>query len=218
MSKKKGRPKFYVVWSGRKPGVYTKWTEASKQVIGVSGSQFKSFDSEAEARVAFAGKYEQFKRTSTTWKSGGMKSMAELRDLGVGLDAIAVDAACAGVPGPMEYRGVHVETGAELFKMGPFPDATNNIGEFLGIVHALAFLHKRGKQEMPIYTDSLTALAWIRAKKCRTKHLRSAANGPVFELIARAEKWLANNEWSNPLIKWQTGNWGEIPADYGRKG
>ena len=144
--------------------------------------------------------------------------MAELGDLGVQLDSIAVDAACSGVPGPMEYRGVHIETGAEIFRMGPFEDATNNIGEFLGIVHALAFLHARGRGAMPIYSDSMTALAWVRQKKCKTKHPQTPRNVRVFQLISRAEKWLDEHEYSNPVLKWETERWGEVPADYGRKG
>jgi ribonuclease HI len=208
------KQKFYVVWSGHEPGVYDNWDAASAQVTGFPGAKYKSFASEADARAAFAGKYVEYAGTNTTTIE---KSIPELRDLGVVLDSIAVDAACAGVPGPTEYRGVHVETGAEIFRMGPYQDATNNIGEFLGIVHALAFLHKRGKHEMPVYSDSLTALSWVRARVCRTKQPRTARNAPVFELIARAEKWLATNDYRNRILKWQTDKWGEIPADFGRK-
>jgi ribonuclease HI len=208
------KPKFYVVWAGYEPGVYDNWSDASAQVTGFPGAKFKSFSSEAEARAAFEGAYEDFRGRNTT---SGRKSMAELADLGVVLDSIAVDAACAGVPGPMEYRGIHVETGAEIFHMGPYEDATNNIGEFLGIVHALAFLHKRGKQDMPVYSDSMIALGWVEAKQCRTKQPRTPRNAPVFDLVARAEKWLGENTYSNPVLKWRTDEWGEIPADYGRK-
>lgn len=42
----------------------------------------------------------------------------------------------------MEYRGVYVRTGQELFRIGPYPDGTNNVGEFLALVHALALLKK----------------------------------------------------------------------------
>jgi ribonuclease HI len=210
----KKKPKWYVVWSGRKPGVYSTWADTSEQVTGVAGAQYKSFSSEEEARTAFAGRYADYKGSKTTTVK---RSMAELADLGVVLDSIAVDAACAGVPGPLEYRGIHVETGAEIFRMGPYEDGTNNIGEFLGLVHALAFLHKRGKHEMPVYSDSEIALTWLRAGKCRTKQPRTARNAALFELIARAEKWLAENEFANPVLKWRTDEWGEIPADYGRK-
>ena len=49
------------------------------------------------------------------------------------VDSLAVDAACAGNPGPMEYRGVLVRTGQEIFHVGPMEGGTNNIGEFLAI-------------------------------------------------------------------------------------
>ncbi len=208
------KPKFYVVWAGYEPGVYDNWSAASAQVTGFPGAKFKAFGSEADARAAFTRDYVEFAGTNTT---SGRKSMAELVDLGVIADSIAVDAACAGVPGPMEYRGLHVETGAEIFHMGPYEDATNNIGEFLGIVHALAFLHKRAKHHMPVYSDSRTALAWVQAKECRTTHPRSPRNSPVFELVRRAEQWLREHEYRNPVLKWETSRWGEIPADYGRK-
>jgi ribonuclease HI len=208
------KPKFYVVWAGRKPGVYASWAEASEQVTGVAGARFKSFESAAAAREAFEkGQFSDH----AGLRAGGTKSLAELADLGVVLDAIAVDAACAGVPGPVQYRGVHVQTGAEIFHQGPFPDATNNIGEFLGIVHALAFLHERGKHDMPVYSDSCIALSWVRNQTCRTKHPQTPQNAKVFELIARAERWLRSHPYRNPVLKWQTRQWGEIPADYGRK-
>lgn len=210
----KKKAKFYVVWAGYEPGVYDNWADASAQVTGFPGAKFKSFSSEAEARAALAGDYSEFQGRNTTT---GRKSMAELADLGVILDSIAVDAACAGVPGPVEFRGIHVETGAEIFHMGPYAEATNNIGEFLAIVHALAFLHSREKHAIPVYSDSRTALAWVAARECRTTQRRTSRNAPVFALVARAEKWLAENSYRNPVLKWRTDEWGEIPADYGRK-
>jgi len=127
-----------------------------------------------------------------------------------------VDAACSGNPGRMEYRGVYVADGVELFHVGPLEDATNNIGEFLAIVHALAMLKKSGKK-IPVYSDSVNAIKWIDRKKCNTKLERSERNMPVFELIERAEKWLRTNTYDNPILKWETKQWGEIPADFGRK-
>jgi len=116
----------------------------------------------------------------------------------------------------MEYRGVYVADGVELFHVGPLEDATNNIGEFLAIVHALAMLKKSGKK-IPVYSDSVNAIKWIDRKKCNTKLERSERNMPVFELIERAEKWLRTNTYDNPILKWETKQWGEIPADFGRK-
>ena len=67
-------------------------------------------------------------------------------------DAWAVDAACSGNPGPMEYRGIDLATGAVVFHYGPV-HGTNNIGEFLAIVHALALMEQKGIRKT-IYSDS----------------------------------------------------------------
>ncbi|MGN0087058.1 MAG: RNase H family protein [Alloprevotella sp.] len=132
------------------------------------------------------------------------------------LNALAVDAACSGNPGPMEYRGVYLRTGKEVFHFGPVY-GTNNIGEFLAIVHALALLKQQRLPAMPIYSDSLNALTWVRNKRCRTKLPRTPETEQLHQLIARAEKWLHTNTYDNPVLKWQTQEWGEVPADFGRK-
>ena len=116
----------------------------------------------------------------------------------------------------MEYRGVMVETGQEIFRIGPMAQGTNNIGEFLALVHGLAYFKKIGCS-IPIYTDSHNAMLWVQQKKCKTKLERSTVNEPIFDLIARAEKWLRENTYATRIIKWQTSEWGEIPADFGRK-
>jgi ribonuclease HI len=121
-----------------------------------------------------------------------------------------------GVPGPVEYRGVELTTGAELFRLGPYKNGTNNIGEFLAIVQALMMLEKEGKPT-PIYSDSVNAILWVKAKKCRTNHLQDASNKALFDLIARAEDWLNTHAYANPILKWETDDWGENPADFGRK-
>ena len=131
--------------------------------------------------------------------------------------ALAVDAACSGNPGDMEYQGVQVNNGKVIFRMGPFPDATNNIGEFLAIVHALSYLNKHGFTRTPVYSDSTTGMTWVKKKKANTKIRPTARNRELLEMVARAENWLATHSYQNPLLKWETGKWGEIPADFGRK-
>ena len=132
-------------------------------------------------------------------------------------DSIAVDAACSGNPGRMEYRGVDVKSGIELFRVGPFEHGTNNVGEFLAIVHALALLQQQGRGNVPIYSDSRVGQLWVRGGKCKTKLTRTAANARLHDVVARAERWLATHTYTNPILKWQTDKWGEIPADFGRK-
>lgn len=131
------------------------------------------------------------------------------------LNAIAVDAACSGNPGPMEYRGVYLLTNKEIFHFGPV-QGTNNIGEFLAIVHALALLKQKGS-DMPIYSDSRTAQIWVQKRKAKTTLPRTPQTEGLFQLIERAERWLLTNSYKNPIIKWDTEHWGEVPADFGRK-
>ena len=130
-------------------------------------------------------------------------------------DAIAVDAACSGNPGPMEYRGVYLKTGEEIFHFGPVK-GTNNIGEFLAIVHALALLQQKGIK-MTVYSDSKTAQCWVRQKKVKTTLKHTQETEKLFQLIERAENWLRTHSYATPILKWETEKWGEVPADFGRK-
>ena len=115
----------------------------------------------------------------------------------------------------MEYRGVYLLTGQEVFHFGPVY-GTNNIGEFLAIVHALALM-KQKNINMPVYSDSRNALSWVKQKKCKTKLERTPKTEKLFQMIERAESWLKENKYTIPLLKWETDRWGEVPADFGRK-
>lgn len=204
--------KWYVVWHGHNVGVYDSWDACKAQIHGVPGAKYKAFPSRAEAEAALAeaahlhvgaGAKKPAKRT---FKEGD----------GPRLPSLSVDAACDMTTGVMEYRGVDTATGAELFRMGPFQDSTNNIGEFLAVVHALGLLKQKGSS-VPIYSDSRTALSWLRHKHAKTTQARTAGNAAVFELLDRAERWLNTNTWPNIVLKWETERWGENPADFGRK-
>ena len=132
------------------------------------------------------------------------------------LPALAVDAACSGNPGLLEFRGVIADTGKEVFRRGPFRQGTNNIGEFLALVLGLAYL-KKYNLPWPIYTDSVTAQAWVRTKRCKTKLEFGKENLELLEMVRKGELWLRENTWTTPVLKWETTLWGEIPADFGRK-
>jgi len=207
------KQKFYVVWEGHKPGVYTSWDDCKRQVDGVAGAKYKSFESRLEADNAFKSNYWKFVQKTT----GAPKTAATLSKSAIIQESVAVDAACSGNPGDMEYRGVWTADGRELFHMGPLQEGTNNIGEFLAIVHALAMLKQQNKPSLPIYSDSKTAQGWVKKGKCNTKLEATNRNGKIFDLIQRAENWLAVNKITNPILKWETKAWGEIPADFGRK-
>jgi len=207
------KQKFYVVWEGHTPGIYTTWDAAKRQVDGYAQAKYKSFESRAEAEKAFKGNYWAFVKTAApTQKSAGKVPRSAIIK-----DSLAVDAACSGNPGDMEYQGVHTTTDQQFFHVGPLKDGTNNIGEFLALVHALAMLKQMGKPAMPIYSDSKIAQGWVKKGKCNTKLEYTGRNDKIFDLIERAEQWLAANKITNPIIKWETEDWGEIPADFGRK-
>ena len=207
------KKKFYTVWKGLKPGIYETWKDCEAQVKGFGGALYASFESKAEAQKAFQSDPWQFLKSKP--KPAPDASLIKL--VGKPIEnSIAVDAACSGNPGVMEYQGVYTATGTEIFHQGPFPEGTINIGEFLALVHALAWM-KKEKLSLPVYSDSRNAILWVRQKKVNTKLIPSHKNKKVFELIERALHWLNNNDFSNPVLKWETKAWGEIPADFGRK-
>ena len=210
MSKKQ---KYYVVWKGISPGIYTSWTDCQLQTKGYDGAQYKSFETLEEAEQAFASSAFQYIGSHNS-KLITHNSKALPKDFD--MNCVAVDAACSGNPGPMEYRGVYLLTGQQIFHFGPIY-GTNNIGEFLAIVHALALMKQKGIR-MTIYSDSRNALAWIKQKKCKTKLERTPKTEEVFQMIERAETWLKTHTYADiPLLKWETEEWGEVPADFGRK-
>jgi len=206
--------KFYVVWRGVEPGVFTTWAEAQRQTEGFAGARFKSFTSRAEAEAAFAAGAPPF-IASTTKKS---IINAPPRIVGKGPDpaGMAVDAACNMQTGQMEYQGVALADKHLIFHQGPFAGGTNNVGEYLALVHALAYCQKHSLH-IPIYTDSKTALAWLRKKKHGSKLEPTPQNRPLFTLLHRADAWLSANTYANPVLKWETKLWGENLADFGRK-
>jgi ribonuclease HI len=213
------KPKFYVVWQGRIPGVYTTWDACQAQISGFSSAKYKSFDTLAQAKQAYQDNADDHwgkGGSSTKSSSTPVVDFSDLAGLGVNMEAWCVDAACKGNPGELEYQGVDLSSGTNMFHMGPYPEGTVNIGEFLAIVHALALLNEK-QPRTPIYSDSRIGISWIRQGKCKTKLPASAQNRRLFNLVARAEKWLADHTWSNPILKWETKRWGEIPADFGRK-
>ena len=209
MAKKK---KYYVVWIGHSPGIYQTWQECKNQVEGFPNAMYKSFANFEEAKDAYDHGPE--------WKPMASKpptSISHFENPAIEKNSICVDAACSGNPGQLEYRAVWTKTGTEAFRQGPFEGGTNNVGEFLAIVHACALLSKTGDNKTTIYSDSKTAMKWVKDRKANTKLKKTGQNRMVFELIRRAEEWLIKNPIRNELRKWDTKNWGEIPADFGRK-
>jgi ribonuclease HI len=207
--------KYYAVFKGRKTGLFTSWADCDEQISGFSGALYKSFKTRGEAEAALGLTYWPtlfpIEQKEVEKKTQNVVPASELI-----LDSVCVDASCIRNPGDVEYRGIYTATREVIFHKQPMLNGTNNIGEFLAVVHALAHL-KNQKSDIPVYSDSETAIIWVRNKRVRTKLERKSNNEEIFNLLERGLKWLENNEYANPLLKWDTVSWGEIPADFGRK-
>ena len=222
------KQKFYVVWQGKQPGIYTDWEQCKAQVAGVQGAQYKSFDSMAEAEaairlpygsvvVSYASRESRISSSSSVLQvdENGMTTIKPGTENPPVLDALAVDAACSGNPGVMEYQGIYIPTRTRVFHYRA-ETGTNNIGEFLAIVHGLSYLKKHHLNQI-IYSDSVNAIGWVRQKQCKSKLPVDAGTAELWDYIHRAENWLRTNSYTTEIRKWDTDRWGEIPADFGRK-
>lgn len=206
------KKKFYVVWRGHQPGIYDHWNVCKRHIDGYAGARYKSYATKDEAeRAYYAGPPSMAEMSK--------KAVAQKKQVAADpiLPSLSVDAACSGNPGLMEYRGVDTQTGQEIFKMGPYRQGTNNIGEFLALVHGMALIEQKKIPYHIIYTDSRTGMSWIKNQKVKTTLKKNPANQTLFQLIDRALKWLETHKSSAKIIKWPTEEWGEIPADFGRK-
>lgn len=215
-----GKSKFYVVWKGRQTGVFETWDECKAQIHAFAGAVYKSFRTREDAETYFQGESRAVIGKEIFKKKGADKAeLTAEQKLGLGepiLASISVDGAWNTGTGVVEYQGVRTDTGEVLFHQGPFEDGTINMVEFLGIVHALAYC-KQQNLSLPVYSDSKTAISWVRRQVAATKHPPSEQNTRLFELLERAVMWLKSNEYTSQVLKWETRGWGENPADFGRK-
>ncbi|WP_079913663.1 ribonuclease H [Paenibacillus sp. 32352] len=219
------KSKYYVVWEGKVPGIYTTWAECQAQTNGYPQARFKAYESEAEAKAAMARGWKASFAAANGAKGGSASSSSAGARKAAGggtakpeadLDSLSVDVGSRGNPGIVEYKGVYTRTGEVVFQHPPISKGTNNLGEFLAIVHALAYLKQKGSS-MTIYSDSVTAISWVRKKEVATNLPRDKSTQEIWTLVDRALAWLKSNTYSNKILKWDTKAWGEIKADYGRK-
>lgn len=226
--------KFYTVWVGRHPGVYDNWDDAREQVEGFPGARYRGFDSaEAATRayreelsreethdlgnlIAGAGNHRRPAMSKNGNKPAGAVQSDYFQFPEIDLKGWAVDASCLGNPGRMEYRCVELMSGREIFHMGPFEQGTNNIGEFLAIVHALALMY-RDNDWHTLYSDSRIAMGWVKKRQPKTTLQMNDSNRKLFELLGRGVVWLRIHDWPVKILKWDTDKWGEVPADFDRK-
>jgi ribonuclease HI len=207
---KRKKTKYYVVFAGRERGVFSSWAECETSVRGHPAARFKSYGTRVEAQAAFrAGSSEAHVERRKT-------EDAQVWRTAIVMPCLAVDAACTSpAGGVVEYRGVVLPDGSVAFAAGPFENGSNNVGEFLAIVTGLSWLAERSLT-WPLYSDSAVAIGWVVTHgKCNT----TLDVGPLLKAqVMWAETWLRKHRGQKGDVrKWETGTWGEIPADYGRK-
>ncbi|RJE83873.1 ribonuclease H [Paenibacillus sp. 1011MAR3C5] len=212
------KQKVYVVWAGHKPGIYTTWAECQEQTNHFTDAKYKSFGSREEAEQAYRDGWRLHWGQKSTDKPVKKKPVLIAPDAveDIDWDSISVDVGCSGNPGIVEYKGVHTQTGEILFYHGPIAKGTNNIGEFIAIVHGLAYLKQKGSKQT-VYSDSKTALSWLKKKSISSSLVRDDSTKEIWLLADRAIRWLQSNTYDNKVLKWNTEVWGEIKADFGRK-
>lgn len=212
------KQKYYVVWKGRKTGIFTSWDECKNSVDRYVGALYKSYLSRSEAETAFVSGYTTQSRSPSDPSQIRSRWVQSHRDNpAIETPSISVDGAWNTVSWVCEYQWVDTATGERLFAGGPYADGTNNIVEFLAIVHGLQYCLEHWLTTYPIYSDSHTAIVWVGARRANTRLISTGHNTELFGLIRRAEEWLTTHTYVNPIIKWETREWWEIPADFGRK-
>ena len=199
---KKKASKYYVVWQGRKPGIYSTWDDCFFQVREESNAKYKSFSSYDQAQTAYKSSYHNY--------IGKPSTKIKIKH------GIAVDGACDHVSGRAEYQAIDLESNKKILHGGPYKKGTNNLVEFLALVHTLIYCHKYHISS-PIYSDSLTAISWVRDNKVRSSCPRCKENIILFQHVDQALEWLKKILYTNKILKWKTSLWGENPADFGRK-
>lgn len=209
----KSERKFYVVRKWKEIWIFDSWNKCKENVIWFSDAKYKAFSNMDEAKIALKEWWQKYYEVKNTSK----KEKIDNKDIPFFAESIAVDAACSWNPWEMEYRWIDLQTWKDIFHK-KYKIWTNNIWEFLAIVDWLKYLWDSDKS---IYSDSRIAISRVNQWKCKTQI--KVDNNFILDLwitieaIKEAEKWLRNNGIKHKILKRNTENWWEIPADFGRK-
>lgn len=159
--------KFYVIWVGREPGIYTDWPTAQKQVMKFAGAKYKSFTSKAEADAAFSDGSVSSVAKTTTKSSGPKQSGNNLSAPPIKTDVVIYcDGGCDPNPGKAG-SGVAVYQDDALIQLwyGVFnPNGTNNTAELSALFYSLQLAQHATTQGLSaqILCDSMYSIQCIR--------------------------------------------------------
>lgn len=195
----KNKNKYYVVWRGRETGIFDSWEACRASIDGFQGAQYKGYPTWEEAHEGHINGY---------WNETIIRKI-DAADTEVIKRSFITDVQC-DAEGTMTYSILDNETLTYIYQSPKYLDANNNVGQFIAIVHALAHL-ARTSDTRPIYTTSDTAIAWTKKRECNTRLCRTLNNTNLFDLLIRANSWIANNSFANQILKWNTASWGNPP-------
>lgn len=155
------KQKFYVVWAGKKTGIFNNWPEVQKSVIGFKGAKHKSFPTLAEAEAAFSGSLEQTMPASSSKKApkpslGTTEAATAMNTL---FDIhIFSDGGCDPNPGEAASGVAVYESGnlKSLYHGLYNPNGTNNTAELNALHQAMLIAQKELKRskKVQILSDS----------------------------------------------------------------
>ena len=124
---------------------------------------------------------------------------------------ICCDAAHSTKNGITEYRAHVLETGEQILYKN-LGNQTVNIGEFLAIIDCIKYIIENDYQYPVIYSDSLTAITWVKNKKTGSKR-----KNPDLQKAEVFLKVMAEDINKIEILHWDNKCWGEIISDFGNK-
>lgn len=192
--------KYYAVKVGKKIGIYYSWEDCKEQVNGYPKAVYKSFTDIVEANnFISATTVVKPKIPATTYSK----------------NSINCDGAYSSSTGIMEFKIQDTKSG-DLIRKKLYSCGTNNIAEFLGLCYAMKYLDMTNSRKTIIYTDSITAISWVKNKNINTV-FDYKSNDRLNRDVEECLYFIRNTDSTFNIKKWDTVNWGEIPSDFGRK-
>lgn len=113
----------------------------------------------------------------------------------------------------MEYKAFNEETQKWIFQKKYTGYCTQNISDFISIVHALHYCNENSL-DSPIYNNNKIAINWANNKKTNTQLFKNNENKEIFQLYENALVWLKQNECSNQILFWNKKEMGNIEKPF----
>jgi ribonuclease HI len=196
------KQKFYTVWVGRNTGVFDTWEQCKAQIHEFPKAKYKSFGTKNLAEEAFANAAEYINEANQN-ETESPEPIAE----SICVHSYAISQNIIG------YAGYHTSAGDNYFKFENIETNHIHLADFVGLVHALAYC-KEKSLALPIYSNSQNAINAIETININRLQINpNTISQQAQNLINRAIQFLQNNTYINPILAWQTKNWGVMQSN-----